>query len=164
MTREDALAVIGEHEISGAAIYLIDVIPLVDMMWADGLAQRQESQLLHAFMLRHIDNINRLARTEVLTAADGATFLRRFTHARPSPDLLNALEAAIPPVRHGSSDGRHNARSRQQILEWCLDIGAACVHDYPYGDRDRFSANEKECFLRLFEALAPRQAREPETA
>lgn len=153
LTREDALEMLAEHGICGAAIYLVDVIPLVDMMWADGQAQGQESKLLGAFMQQHIDSINRLAGTQILTSEDGAAFLRRFSDARPSPRVLSTLEAMIPQVRHASSDTDGNAGSRRRILEWCLDIGAACVQAYPYGDRDRFTAEEKECFLKIFELL-----------
>ena len=37
----------------------------------------------------------------------------------------------IPPVRMSSSDVPANKREREEILRWCLDIGAAYVTQYP---------------------------------
>jgi hypothetical protein len=39
MMRRDAIAELAKHGIKGAQIYLIDLIPLIEMMWADGRIQ-----------------------------------------------------------------------------------------------------------------------------
>jgi hypothetical protein len=155
LTREDALAILADHGISGPQVYLLDVIPLVAMMWADGTAQAGESDLLETFMRTHIDNINDLAQTTVLTHEHGEAFLEAFREARPDPAVLAVLEAMIPPVRLGSSDVSGSDRGRRAILDWCLDIGAACVADYPYGDHERFDHREKECFFAIMSRLRP---------
>lgn len=39
---------------------------------------------------------------------------------------------------------------KQDILEYCLDISAACVTHYPYDIRDRIHDYEKAFLLKLF--------------
>lgn len=145
-----ALARLG---ITGPQLYLLDVIPLVDMLWADGRAQTVEVELLEDFVRQHVAAINELAGTPVLTPAEGLAFLRRFLRERPDPRLLELLRALVRPVRLATSDPRLNDRQRTAILAWCLDIGAACVSEYPYGVRERFSQQEKERFIAILNAL-----------
>ena len=105
-------------------------------------------------MDEHITHLNDLAGFAVLSRDDGATFLRRFLDERPDPALMATLRALVPPVRLSSLDVARDDRQREQLLRWSLDIGAACVTDYPYGDHDRFSQEEKRCFEALVAALA----------
>lgn len=153
MSRAEAVEALAEHGISGGCIYLIDVIPLIDMLWADGRAESVEVELLQDFLRQHVDAINEMAGTPVLTHQDGIDFLRRFLAARPSEALLTALAEKIAPVRLATSDATANRRGRQTILEWCLDIGAAAVSEYPYGVRERFCQREKERFLAILAIL-----------
>ncbi|MBM3219980.1 MAG: hypothetical protein FJZ38_15110 [Candidatus Rokubacteria bacterium] len=153
MSRAEAVEALAEHGISGGRLYLIDVIPLIDMLWADGRAESVEVELLHDFVRQHVDAINELAGTRVLTHEEGIEFLRRFLASRPSEALLTARAEKIAPVRLATSDASANRRGRQTILEWCLDIGAAAVSEYPYGVRERFCRREKERFLAILAAL-----------
>jgi hypothetical protein len=153
LTRREALAQLEDHGVRGPDVYLIDVIPLIDMLWADGCAQTVEVALLEAFMRRHVEDINEVAGTTVLTPAAGARFLRRHLEVRPDPAVLRILERMIPPVRLSSSDEQGSQRWRRSILEWCLDIGAACVAEYPFGDRERFCQKEKDAFLGIADVL-----------
>ena len=67
---------------------------------------------------------------------------------------MATLRRLIPPVRLSSTNTTANDAHRQRILRSCLDIGAACVAHYPYGDHDRFSEAEKACFEEILRALA----------
>lgn len=73
-------------------------------------------------------------------------------HLHAADRVLGDVEL-IPPVRLSSSDAETNEQHRLAILRWCLDIGASCVTEYPYGDHDRFSTAEKACFEDIFKAL-----------
>jgi hypothetical protein len=149
----DALRELAGHDITGPEVYFIDVLPLVEMIWADGMIQTVERDLLYKFLRTHTDNLNTLAGYRAFDYEVGERFVERFLTERPSPEVMAVLRKLIPPVRLSSSDGDRNARNRAAILAWCLDIGASCVTTYPYGDHDRFSAAEKACFEAIFLAL-----------
>lgn len=152
-TRQDAIHELERHGIRGAQAYLIDVLPLVEMMWADGVVQRVERDLLDKFLHQHIDNLNALVGYPAISYEDGAAFVERFLHERPSSEMLAVLRRLIPPVRFSSSDVTRNDAQRRAIVRWCLDIGASCVAAYPYGDHDRFSEAEKACFEAIVASL-----------
>jgi len=153
LTRQDALRELARFGIRGTTVYLIDVLPIIEMMWADGRLQDGERALLEKFLRQHVDNINALAKMKVLGYEEGLAFAGRFLRDRPDPELMQVLRAMIPPVRLSSSDVWGARATRDRILFWCLDIGAACVTDYPYGDHDRFSADEKACFAEIVQTL-----------
>jgi hypothetical protein len=77
----------------------------------------------------------------------------RFTNQAPDEKTMDVLRAMIPPVRLKSSDKKRNEERTDAILQWCLDIGAACVVEYPYEDRERFHDSEKACFMKIVESL-----------
>jgi len=152
-TRQDAVRELERHGIRGAHTYLIDVLPLIEMMWADGIVQGVERDLLDKFLHEHIDNLNALVGYNAVHYEDGASFVERFLVERPSAEMLDVLRKLIPPVRLSSSDVQRNSAQRRAIVRWCLDIGASCVTAYPYGDHDRFSEAEKACFEAIVASL-----------
>jgi hypothetical protein len=152
-TRSDAVRELEGHGIRGAEVYLIDVLPLIEMMWADGSAQSVERDLLDKFMVQHVANVNALAGFPAVKLEDAQAFIERFLAARPSAETMEVLRKLIPVVRLGSSDNVRNEQYRKTILRWCLDIGASCTTEYPYGDHDRFSDAEKKCFEDIFASL-----------
>jgi hypothetical protein len=151
--RSEALRALERHGITGTRVYFIDVLPLIEMMWADGIVQEVERDLLDKFLRMHTDNLNELAGYRAIAEDIGTEFAERFLVDRPSAELMATLRKLIPPVRLSSSDATRNDAHRRSILRWCLDIGAACVTDYPYGDHDRFSEAEKACFEEIFASL-----------
>jgi len=153
LTREEAVERLEQYGISGPDVYLIDLIPLIEMMWADGRVQDPERALFARFAREHVESINELAGMALLTAERAERFAARFLDAAPDDALMKELRGLVPPVRLNSSDEAGNEARRQAIIEWCLDIGAACVTDYPYGSRERFKAAEKARFLAILRAL-----------
>ncbi len=152
-TRSDAIRELEGFGIRGSDVYLIDVLPLIEMMWADGAIQDVERGLLDKFVGEHVANVNALAGFPALKLEDAQKFVERFIAARPPPETLEILRKLIPVVRLASSDNARNEQHKKAILRWCLDIGASCVTDYPYGDHDRFSDAEKKCFEDIFASL-----------
>jgi hypothetical protein len=153
LPRDEALERLAARGISGTDVYLLDLLPLIEMMWADGLLQEPERSLLDAFVVEHVEAINRLAGDRILTMEQAREFASRFLDERPDDRLMADLRALIAPVRFSASDSADNDARRRSIIEWCLDIGAACVARYPYGDRERFRTAEKERFLSIVAAL-----------
>src|SRR6185436_8771168 len=131
MTREEAVERLEQFGISGPDVYLIDLIPLIEMMWADGRLQEPEQELFARFTRAHVQSINELAGMDLLTADRADRFAARFLERRPDDALMTELRNLVPPARLSSSDEVGNEKRRRAIIEWCLDIGAACVNDYP---------------------------------
>src|SRR5262245_26638526 len=132
LTRPEAVERLERYGIKGTDVYLLDLIPLIDMMWADGLLQAPERELFQQFMIEHIEAFNEVAGADVLSIEQAERFAARFLATRPDDRLLRELRDLVPPLRLQSSDTAGNETRRQAIIEWCLDIGAACVTGYPY--------------------------------
>jgi eukaryotic-like serine/threonine-protein kinase len=153
MSRGEACEQLAPLGIQGAELYFLDTIPLLEMIWADGQVQPGELRLLETFVEAHVRNLNELAQREVVTVADGRRFTDRFLHERPDPALLALLRKLFVDVRlRGVPDTVRDVR-RQAVLDFCLDLGAACVAEYPHGDHQRFCEREKRLFDDIFRSL-----------
>lgn len=155
VARAEALARLQQDfGIRGAQIYLLDVIPLVDMLWADGKCQQAEWVLISKYLREHVQWLRAQADGEdVISEADVDAFVRRFVEHRPPASLLNAVwelayEHKLAPAATGS-----DAVQRQKVLDYCVDIGAAAVAAYPYGPHERFEDEEKSVLRKLVAAL-----------
>jgi hypothetical protein len=152
--REQALAKLAEHGITGVYVYLIDLIPLIEILWADGKAQEGELKLFEEHLRKQVRRINELAGTVVIDYIQAAEFVGRFLQERPDPALLKTLRSLIVPVRLSSSDAKENHDLAQSLLQQCLDIASSAVTKYPYGIHDRFDLSEKKVFFEILETLA----------
>jgi hypothetical protein len=91
---------------------------------------------------------------EFVTREDGLAFVRPFLRARPSHGALHALSSLISVLDLATSDDALNEERRKAILDYCLDIAASAVTEYPYGAHDRFNGAEKACFMEIVQVLA----------
>lgn len=154
MSRHEALAKLASFGIEGSDVYLIDTMPLLEMIWADGRVQPEELTILDAFLRTHVKNVNELAGEEALTFEQAREFARRFLDQQPDPALLALLRRIVPLVTSTNEGDVMSVHRRRAMLDFCLDIGAACVAEYPHGDRERFCREEKELFESIFETLS----------
>ncbi|MCL4749542.1 MAG: protein kinase [Myxococcales bacterium] len=152
MSRHDALERLALFGIRGQDVYFIDTIPLLEMIWADGVVQPEEVRLLESFLRAHVKNLNALAGHEVVTFEEARAFVQQFLERRPDPELLGLLRRMLPDTGI-AGDEPHSIQRRRAILSFCLDIGAACVAAYPDGDRDRFCSEEQQAFEQIFRTL-----------
>ena len=152
-TRQDAVEELQRHGIEGADIYLMDIIPLIEMIWADGQAQPGEVSILENFLEKHIDRLNKMSGYPVLTMKRARSFVERFLTSRPDPKLMNTLRSLVTPVRLSTSDERLRNRVKDSLLAACLDIAATAVTGYPYGIDERFNSQEKRCFFEILDSL-----------
>lgn len=134
-----------EFDLRQADFYFLDLIPLIEIMWADGENQPGELKILYHFLIEHIAFLDRMAGIQTVCIEDANAFLDRFAHNRPSARLLKELRAVV-------SDSLSGQR-RSTVFEYCLDIAAACTTRYPYGLRDRMIDEEKELLKRIFVEL-----------
>lgn len=151
ITREHALAILEtQYGIQSHEVYLLELIPLIEMVWADGHKQEAEVSLVYKFALRRLAELHCEAHSlDVLTAEQVNAFIERLLSKRPSPVMLRELRRLALPVIFDHSDPQVNDRRHQMILEYCLDIGAAAVACYPYDTHERFSPPEKALLLEL---------------
>jgi hypothetical protein len=151
---EEAIEELGRFGINGAQVYLIDLIPLIEMIWADGKAQDAEVSILADYLKKHVKRINALAGYEALSLDAAKAFVTKFLEKRPDPQLLATLRSFIAPVRLAASYPDIRARLKASLLAACLDIASSSVTDYPYGLHDRFNPDEKNCFFEILESFS----------
>ena len=152
-TRQEAVEELHKFGIQGAQLYLIDFLPLIEMLWADGKAQVGEIILLSEYVDRHVKHLNSLAGCKVVSSDEARAFVARYLEERPEPKLLRTLCALIAPVRLSSSDHSLNDALRGSILAACIDIAASCVTEYPFEGHERFTLEEKRCFFEILDSL-----------
>ena len=146
MTREAALARLeDEFGLRPGEFYLLELLPLVEMMWADGINQEEEVNLVYEYVLRHVAELNRAADgEEVVSVQDVNNFLDRFVHQQPDPIMLRRLRNMALPLFLAGADPAEDARRGRKIFDLCLDIAAAAVTSYPYDRHERITAKEKD--------------------
>lgn len=133
-------------------LYFLDLMPLVEMIWADGRNQEGELRILEEFARRHMAELNEILGYPAVTERALSDFLRRFAHCRPPADLLAQLrDIACRRLRRRSlADGPDRL---ERVLEYCIDIAAACVTRYPYGLRERIMERERKLLRELLHLL-----------
>lgn len=152
MTRDEILTALdAEHGLSPRLVYVLDVIPLVEMLWADGRNQDSEISLIKKFLLEHLAELETAAgNNNPVTIEEINDFLERFVMRRPDPQLLDRLRRLAESNIANAPDPARRART---VLEYCLDIAAAAVPHYPYGKHERFQEAEKQALWQLMNSL-----------
>lgn len=142
-----------KYGIGGKFFYLLDVVPLIEVAWADGIVQDMELRLMRKFLEKHVQNINQMAGSNVLTYDDAYRFLDKFIKERPHPEVMKILRTMVVPLRLQSRNAAKNYKQKINILKFCLDIGSSCVKQYPYEERERFTEEEKTVFMEIMKTL-----------
>ncbi len=149
----EAAEKLAEYGIKRHEIYLIDLVILCEMAWADGQLQDGEREILLSYLNLHVDSINRLAGCRVLAYKDARDFLNRFLDSCPNIELLDTIREVIPAIRLNEKDPREADETCVTILDACLDVAASSVTHYPYGLTERFTDEEKELYHKLTTVL-----------
>lgn len=142
----EAVSRLSEFNISQHQVYLIDLVLLCEMAWADGKIQDAEVEILHSYLNHHVNSINRLAGCQVIDYSQAKEFVNSFLQERPDPQLLHTIREVIPAVRIDNRETSEAEKTRLDILNACLDIAASSVTKYPYGLKERFTAEEKNYY------------------
>jgi len=154
MNRQDELEIlIRDFGLKSIDVQFLDLIPLIEVMWADGKNQQPELNLLYRFTLEHIARLDRGAGIHTVSVADANDFLNRFAHRRPPPELLKRLRNFVFDRDQDRSDQDAVRHRNETMLDYCLDIAAACVTCYPYGVHDRIIQEEKMFLKELIQRL-----------
>jgi len=153
ISRMDAIEELKKYQIKGADVYLIDIIPIIEMIWADGMAQKNEIKIFYNYLKKHVAKINIMAGYTLLTIEKTKKFLKRFMDKRPDPDLMRTLRKLIEPVRLNTSDKKAVNLLKSSLLATCLDIASSSIRQYSDGVKDRFDLDEKRCFFEILETM-----------
>jgi hypothetical protein len=145
----DSVKKLSRVGINSRGIYLIDVILLCEMAWADGSVQEGEREILFSYLNHHVDSINRLAGCKVLEHKEAKELIRSFLDNRPSQELIATIEEVIDPIRIDQINTTNAERTCLCILNTCLDIASSSVTKYPYGLTERFTKEEKEYYHKI---------------
>ena len=149
-----AVEKLSAYDIKQQQIYLIDLVLLCEMAWADGKIQQAERAILFNYLNHHVDSINRLAGCKILGYDEATQFVARFLDHRPDPRMLTTIRELIPAIRLENKDFEVAERTRLDILNACLDIAASSVTKYPYGLKERFTIEEKAYYHKIASILA----------
>lgn len=142
------------HGLKEYEIYLIDLFPLIEMIWIDGEAQKCETSFVTEFCLNRIAELDRQTDGESpLSIEQANSFLDKYLTKKPDPELLKTIRNYIKPIRLNHSDPDVNDERKQKIIDYCLDIAAAAVYTYPYEMHDRFAKEEKQLLKEIIKSL-----------
>jgi hypothetical protein len=157
IARKEALKKLSRYGIEGAFVYLVDVIPLIEMVWADGIAQDSEIAIIDAYLHEHVNHINMMADSNILSFEDAHDFISGFLSTKPDPEFLKALRSMVAPVRLSTSDMDFNNAVRESLLATCMDIASSAASQYPHKLSERFDPAEKRCFFEILDTLTNSQ-------
>jgi len=151
--RTAALAELKRFGISGANVYLIDLIPLIEMIWADGEAQQAELSQLESFVRAHVARVNAMAGQPLLSYDDAHRFLSVYLEERPDPELMKTLRSFVAPVRLSSSDSEQNDATRRCLMNACFEIAASAAAGSSPAEAERFDPDEKRTYFEIIETI-----------
>jgi hypothetical protein len=151
MVWNDSLeTLVGELGFTPETIYLLPLIPLIEVMWADGVTQPAEISIFYECLTRHLaDLYNQADGEEVISIVAAEKFVGELLNSRPDPEKLRRLRDLSVQLLNLS----HDAKLNRSVLDSCLDLAAIAVTRYPYERRDRVMSLEKRVLHELFQSL-----------
>jgi hypothetical protein len=143
-------ALLERYDLDTRVVYLLPIIPLIETMWADGICQEQEKEILFDYTRKHLEKLAEFANgIEVISMNEAFDFLKRFLYERPSAELLKDLrECALHSLNKQNDDA-----AKKELINYCMDIAAACVPHYPYDSNERIIEEEKQLIQELISRL-----------
>lgn len=99
LDRQEALDFLASLGIEKEKIHLIDLVPLIEMIWADGKVQPGELVILKRWLHKHVEHINQMAGYKIIRLSDAMAFAQRFLIRQPKQGLLKKIRHCIGPVR-----------------------------------------------------------------
>ncbi len=156
VTFNDAVKRLAQFGIKEEQVYLVDMILLIEMAWADGRIQKAEVEILFEYLKNHVQSINRFAGCKVLSEESAIAFIDKFLKERPAPKMLDEVRRLIADIRINNKTQAEAACNRMTVLNGCLDIAASAVTKYPYGLTERFTSEEKSYYHKIQKILGGR--------
>jgi len=144
-----------KYQFEESHLYLLELIPLIEMIWADGRNQEAEIKLLYRFTIEHLSRTSREdSEVGIVSEADLNHFINRFLSKAPDPNMLKDLREACLLKLEKTPSLNQALDSKEAIIDYCMDIAAACVKTYPYKFDERIVKQEKELLTEIVNALS----------
>jgi len=149
----EAIKKLEELGVKKKCIYLLDLIPLIEVAWADGRIQEIEVVLMQKFLKEHIIKINERAGAKIIGYDEASNFLAGFLKKRPDPKIMKILREMAISCRLSDNKEQIPEEQKLNILQFCMDIAANAVTHYPYAPHERFAVSEKDVFIDIMKSL-----------
>ena len=155
ITREDAILELATYGIGDHYIYLIDLFPMIEMIWSDGQTQPIEFAVLDHYLEQRLASLDQEAGYSVISREQAQSFIQRYLSrdTPPDPILMRNVRRLIVPIRLSSSDPEANRVIWEFIISGCLDVAASAITQYPYPLTQRLDDQEKRCLFEIIESL-----------
>jgi hypothetical protein len=152
-SEHDTIAQLEQMGISGKYLYLADIFPLIELLWADGVNQENEQLILFSALRSHVARVNSHAGFELFAEGEAEEFITPFLAEKPSQNCLALLRKLYIHTVDQIHDETRKREVINSFLSYSLDIAASCVTKYPYKNDERFEMPEKECFFSILSDL-----------
>lgn len=118
---EEAVRVLSALGFEGRDIYLAELIPAVEMAWADEVIQPNERAMLESYCETLVERLNQQAGARFFTLSRALALLDRLSARRLRPA---ERQAALLALRSWSDLSLTGAQMRQRMLEWAEAVAA----------------------------------------
>lgn len=146
---EEVLSALESHGITGKYLYLAELFPLIEVIWADGMNQEAEITIFYKALVSHLRQINCSLGYQLFTYSEAKVFFKPFIQERPSEDILSLLRRLFVLTLDSVDDPGRKKEIVNSLLSYSLDIASSSVTQYPYKNNERFDQNEKRCFFSI---------------
>ena len=118
---EDALRVLSALGFRGRDVYLAELIPAVEMAWADDVVQPNERAMLEVYCEDLVERLNQQAESAFFSVNRAKALLDVLTRRR----LLPAeRQAALYALQAWSGLTLNGAQMRKRMVEWAEAVAA----------------------------------------
>ena len=154
LCREDALFRLSLYGIEGKRVYLIDLIPLIEMIWAGGQLQPEKIDFLDHYIKQHNRHINQMAGYLVLSMADATQFTAPYLASHPNMANLIKIRECIMPVRLGETGNDYGDMIMRRIMSACLNLLSISLEQFPHDLQNEYCAEERGMYLDILDGFS----------
>lgn len=118
---EMALRELGRLGFKGRDVYLAELIPAVEMAWADGVIQPNERAMLESYCMELVDRLNRQAGAHFFSLSRALLLLDKVMERRLHP---SERQAALYALKTWCGPGVPGDERRKRMLQWAEAVAA----------------------------------------
>jgi hypothetical protein len=155
LVRESALERLRRYSIEGKRIYLIDLIPLIEMIWAGDRARVAPTQIefFYRYANWHLGHINTMAGYLLLKSTDATNFTAPYLVSRPDMARLKKIRECIVPVRIGETRNDYGDMVINRIMSACREILSMSVAKYSREFQHIYRPREVDVYLDIMKSF-----------
>lgn len=154
LCREGALERLSLYGIEGKRVYLMDLIPLIEMIWAGGQLQPEKIDFLDHCIKQHLRHINQMAGYLVLSMADATRFTAPYLASHPNMANLKKIRECIMPVRLGEIRNEYGDTIMRRIMSACLNLLSISLEQFPHDLQNKYCAEERGMYLDILDSFS----------